>query len=115
MSVATTLQAIPLFAHLTDEELARMGELTRQRRHPKGSVILFEDDPGDALKSTSGERMVGTTKKEKDRRIELWVSNKGTWSSVLVLPNGRSCLKPSGPDVFTEKLRTAKTGAKRAT
>ena len=49
MSVATTLQAIPLFAHLTDEELARMGELTRQRKHPKGSVILFEDDPGDAL------------------------------------------------------------------
>ena len=49
MSVATTLQAIPLFAHLTDEELARMGELTRQRTHPKGSIILFEDDPGDAL------------------------------------------------------------------
>jgi CRP-like cAMP-binding protein len=49
MSVATTLQAIPLFEHLTDEELARMGELTRLRRHPKGSVILFEDDPGDAL------------------------------------------------------------------
>lgn len=49
MPVATTLQAIPLFEHLTDEELARMGELTRQRKHPKGSVILFEDDPGDAL------------------------------------------------------------------
>ena len=49
MSVATTLQAIPLFEHLTDEELARMGELTRHRKHPKGSVILFEDDPGDAL------------------------------------------------------------------
>ena len=26
-----------------------MGELTRLRKHPKGSVILFEDDPGDAL------------------------------------------------------------------
>ena len=49
MSVATNLKAIPLFAHLTDEELARMSELTRRRKHPKGSVILFEDDPGDAL------------------------------------------------------------------
>lgn len=49
MSVAATLKAIPLFAHLADEELARMGELTRRRKHPKGSVILFEDDPGDAL------------------------------------------------------------------
>ena len=26
-----------------------MGELTRLRKHPKGSVILFEDDPGAAL------------------------------------------------------------------
>ncbi len=49
MSVATTLQAIPLFEHLADDELNRMAELTRQRKYPKGSVILFEDDPGDAL------------------------------------------------------------------
>jgi len=49
MSVATALQAIPLFQHLADDELARMAELARQRKYPKGSVILFEDDPGDAL------------------------------------------------------------------
>lgn len=49
MSVADTLRAIPLFEHLTDDELARMAEVTRQRKYPKGSVILFEDDPGDAL------------------------------------------------------------------
>ncbi len=49
MSVATALQAIPLFEHLADDELRRMAELTRQRKYPKGSVILFEDDPGDAL------------------------------------------------------------------
>jgi len=47
MSVATTLQAIQLFEHLTYEELAQMGELTRQRKHPKGSVILFDVDPVD--------------------------------------------------------------------
>lgn len=68
---------------------------------------------GDELKSIYGERMVDTTKKGMDRRIELWVSKKGTWSTVLDLPNGRSCLKPSGPDVFTEKLRRAKVDAKR--
>jgi CRP/FNR family cyclic AMP-dependent transcriptional regulator len=49
MSVADTLRAIPLFEHLADDELARMAEVTRQRKYPKGSVILFEDDPGDAL------------------------------------------------------------------
>ena len=49
MSVATTLQAIPLFEHLAEDELGRVAQLTRQRKYPKGSVILFEDDPGDAL------------------------------------------------------------------
>ncbi len=49
MSVATTLHAIPLFEHLAEDELSRVAHLTRQRKYPKGSVILFEDDPGDAL------------------------------------------------------------------
>lgn len=61
----------------------------------------------DALKSLYGERMVSSTDKEKNRRLEFWVSDKGTWSVVLVLPNGRSCLKSSGPHPFTEKLRVA--------
>ena len=69
----------------------------------------------DALKSLYGEGMVGTTKKENDPRIELWVSKKGTWSTVLDLPSGRSCLKGSGPNAFTDNPRTAKTVGKRAT
>ncbi len=65
----------------------------------------------DALKSRYGERMISSTSKEKDRRLEFWVSDKGTWSMVLVLPNGRSCLKSSGPHPFTEKLRVAESPA----
>ncbi len=49
MSVATTLKSVPLFAHLAEHELRRVAELARRRKYPKGSVILFEDDPGDAL------------------------------------------------------------------
>lgn len=65
----------------------------------------------DALKSLYGERLVSSTKKEKDRRLEFWVSDKGTWSMVLVLPNGRSCLRSSGPHPFTGKLRVAESPA----
>ncbi len=68
----------------------------------------------DALKSFYGERIVSSTNKEKDRRLEFWVSDKGTWSVVLVLPNGRSCLKSSGPHPFTEKLRVAESAAERS-
>ncbi len=48
-SVTETLRAVPLFSHLRDEELGRVSKVSRQRSYPKNSVILFEDDPGDAL------------------------------------------------------------------
>ena len=67
----------------------------------------------DALKSLYGERIV-SSRQENDRRLEFWVSDKGTWSLVLVLPNGRSCLKSSGPQPFTEKLRLAEGHAARS-
>jgi len=46
---AERLRTIPLFTQLSDEEVTRVTEAARERLYPKGSVILFEDDPGDAL------------------------------------------------------------------
>ncbi len=43
------LRRVPLFAHLSDRELARVASAVREKGYPKNSVILFEDDPGDAL------------------------------------------------------------------
>ena len=47
--VVAQLRRVPLFAHLNDEELARVSQAAREKSYPKNSVILFEDDPGDAL------------------------------------------------------------------
>lgn len=49
MTLAPVLRRVPLFADLSDAEIARLAEVARDRSYPKGSVILFEDDPGDAL------------------------------------------------------------------
>lgn len=49
MALATILRKVPLFAELSEAELARLADATRERSYPKNSVILFEDDPGDAL------------------------------------------------------------------
>jgi CRP-like cAMP-binding protein len=46
---AERLRHIPLFTQLSEEEVVRITEVARERRYPKSSVILFEDDPGDAL------------------------------------------------------------------
>jgi CRP-like cAMP-binding protein len=49
MEIANFLRTVPLFTKLDDAELQRFAELTREKSYPKGSVILFEDDPGDSL------------------------------------------------------------------
>jgi CRP-like cAMP-binding protein len=49
MSLAGVLRRVPLFAELGDAEIARLSDLARERGYPRNSVILFEDDPGDAL------------------------------------------------------------------
>ena len=45
MSVATTLEAIPLFSRLNEEELAPTSEGADGRPCPKNSVTLFEKTP----------------------------------------------------------------------
>src|SRR3990172_6705071 len=49
MSLAPILRKVPLFADLGEPEINRIAEVARERSYPKNSVILFEDDPGDAL------------------------------------------------------------------
>ena len=49
MSNAPFLGTVPLFKGLNPAELQRFSDVTREKTYPRGSVILFEDDPGDAL------------------------------------------------------------------
>ena len=49
MDISSCLRSIPIFSKRDDAELQRFGELTREKNYPKGSVIVFEDDPGDSL------------------------------------------------------------------
>jgi CRP-like cAMP-binding protein len=48
-SIAAFLSTVPLFKSLDAVERERFAELVREKGYPKGSVIVFEDDPGDAL------------------------------------------------------------------
>jgi len=49
VNTADFLATVPLFKSLDAAELVHFGQLVREKHYPKGSVILFEDDPGDAL------------------------------------------------------------------
>ena len=49
MSVTDILRKVPLFGQLAPPDLDRVAAISRERSYPRNSVILFEDDPGDAL------------------------------------------------------------------
>src|SRR5215213_6021781 len=48
-TTADFLATVPLFSGLDRSELQRFGDMTREKFYPRGSVILFENDPGDSL------------------------------------------------------------------
>jgi len=48
-STTEFLATVSLFKGLDPSELSKFANLLREKSYPKGSVILFEDDPGDAL------------------------------------------------------------------
>jgi len=87
MTVQTTdfLATIPLFSGLQREELAKFGELTRERSYPKGSVILFQDDPGDSLFVLRQGRVKVVLIGEDGREVILGVLEPGAHFGELAL------------------------------
>lgn len=49
MNTVDFLATVPLFRSLASTEVTAFSQLVREKSYPKGSVILFEDDPGDSL------------------------------------------------------------------
>ena len=45
METLDFLATVPLFASLERDALQEFASITREKAYPKGSVILFEDDP----------------------------------------------------------------------
>ena len=54
LSPIEVLRKVPLFSGLSEADLSAFADLTRERSYPKGSVIVFEDDPGDSLYLVAG-------------------------------------------------------------
>ncbi len=81
MSVTAILQTVPLFGQLTPPELERLTEITRERSYPRNSVILFEDDPGDALYVVAKGQVKVVLIGEDGREVILSVLGGGTSSA----------------------------------
>lgn len=85
MSATAVLEKIPLFSHLAPAELQRVSEVARERTYPKNSVILFEDDPGDALYVVGQGQVKVVLIGEDGREVILSVLGQGEFFGEMAL------------------------------
>jgi CRP/FNR family transcriptional regulator, cyclic AMP receptor protein len=82
---AEFLSTVPLFSGLQLQELESFAEAVRERAYPKGSVILFEKDPGDALFIIRSGRVKVVLIGEDGREVILGVLGVGEHFGELSL------------------------------
>ena len=84
-AVVKPLRRVPLFAHLSDVELDRVRQAVREKDYPKGSVILFEQDPGDALYVVQTGQVKVVLIHEDGREVILALLNEGDFFGEMSL------------------------------
>jgi CRP-like cAMP-binding protein len=84
-SIAAFLATVPLFKSLDTAERERFAEFVREKSYPKGSVILFEDDPGDALFVVRSGRVKVVLLAEDGREVILGLLSVGEHFGELSL------------------------------
>ncbi len=79
------LGTVPLFRSLQQTEVVAFSQLVRERSYPKGSVILFEDDPGDSLFVVRVGRVKVVLVSEDGREVILEILSVGDHFGELSL------------------------------
>ena len=85
MDTVDFLATVPLLSRIPPEELRQFAEVTREKEYPKGSVILFEDDPGDSLFIVRDGRVKVVLVAEDGREVILGVLGVGEHFGELSL------------------------------
>jgi CRP-like cAMP-binding protein len=79
------LRSVPLFSRLPEEDLQAFAAVTRERTYPKGSIIVFEDDPGDALYLVADGQVKVVLIGEDGREVILTVLGEGNFFGEMAL------------------------------
>ncbi|MBX3175197.1 MAG: Crp/Fnr family transcriptional regulator [Gemmatimonadaceae bacterium] len=85
MNTADFLATVPLFKTLAPAEVANFATMAREKTYPKGSVILFEDDPGDSLFVVRAGRVKVVLVAEDGREVILGILGVGEHFGELSL------------------------------
>jgi CRP-like cAMP-binding protein len=85
VTVAAVLQKVPLFRQLSPADLQRVAEVAREKNYPRHSVILFEDDPGDALYVVAKGQVKVVLIGDDGREVILSVLGEGEFFGEMAL------------------------------
>jgi CRP/FNR family cyclic AMP-dependent transcriptional regulator len=85
ISTLEVLRKVPLFATMREGDILAFAELVRERSFPKGSVIVFEDDPGDALYLVARGQVKVVLIGEDGREVILSVLGEGNFFGEMSL------------------------------
>jgi CRP-like cAMP-binding protein len=85
MDTTDFLATVPLLSRIAPDDLRRFADVTREKQYPKGSVILFEDDPGDSLFIVRSGRVKVVLVAEDGREVILGVLGVGEHFGELSL------------------------------
>jgi len=85
ISSLDVLRKVPLFATMREGDILAFAELVRERSFPKGSVIVFEDDPGDALYLVARGQVKVVLIGEDGREVILSVLGEGNFFGEMSL------------------------------
>jgi CRP/FNR family cyclic AMP-dependent transcriptional regulator len=85
VSVTDILRKVPLFGQLAAPDLDRVAAISRERSYPRNSVILFEDDPGDALYVIAQGQVKVVLIGEDGREVILSVMGEGEFFGEMAL------------------------------
>lgn len=79
------LRAVPLFRQVPEADLRAMADLVRERRQPKGSLILTQGDEGETLFLIHSGQVKVTVVAEDGREVILSVLGPGSFFGEMAL------------------------------
>ena len=79
------LRTVPLFRQVPEADLIALAHLVRERRHPKGTLILSQGDQGDTLFLIRSGQVKVSVVAEDGREVILSVLGPGSFFGELAL------------------------------
>ena len=79
------LRTVPIFAELTDGDIASLGRLASRRRFPKDTVVFFENEEGDSFFMILDGRIKVTILGDDGREVILSMLGPGDFFGEMAL------------------------------